>query len=549
MKNIFLTAALAFFAIRISSVAAEPAPPKPLPRFAVQSYAEESQGVEAVCFSPNGKWLVSAGRDGLIRIYSVERKKIWKILGEHTGWVKALAFSPDGKWLASGGSDKAIKIWDALIWKSLTTIQDHERAVTALAFSPDGNLLASASDDRTVRIWDPVLGKKIKTLKKHDDEVRSVSFSPDGKWLASGSADFKVKVWETEEWKQISELGGIPDVVESVAFSPDGKILAAVWSDAAGVWSARSGKHLRTIRAGKGLKSLSFVPGSSILACAGGDRSIHIFNGETGSEIRTLGSHAEPIQAIAFSPAGRYLASGSMDSDLKIWEALHAYVIESSAVLKNSGGALMQLPQGSDVQVLEFKDSSVYVQVKDNLKGWLQKSDISFEKPDTRAPFIKLTEKTVYESSLTVKGAAYDDNRVQSVYMGETFFSRLPGEVNFQGFGDVFPFEETVAIPAWTAPAIRVIDQYGKEFELKVSTSAELIDFKPRYGSLWVQEKTALKAEPSAASATVKEANAGEVLGSIGHKGEWYLLQDGSWVHWMTVLDKMAPSGVEEEKE
>ncbi|MGH9880087.1 MAG: WD40 repeat domain-containing protein, partial [Pyrinomonadaceae bacterium] len=134
----------------------------------------------------------------------------------HTKPINAVAFSPDGRWLASGGKDDTIKIWDIATGYVLRTLYAHSSNVNALAISPDGKFLASASgnmtdkrdvstfkqggivgglEDNTVRIWDVHTGRQVRTLRGHELPVGGVAFSKDGRSLTSASGD-SIKVWD-----------------------------------------------------------------------------------------------------------------------------------------------------------------------------------------------------------------------------------------------------------------------------------------------------------------------------------------------------------------
>ncbi len=513
---------------------------KSKPKNLIASLNEDAQGITAVCFSPDGKTIAAAGRDGLIRIWRMDKKKIWKILGEHTGWVKCLAFSPDGKHLASGGSDKNIVLWDTALWKPAHSLMGHDRGVNAVEFSPDSKILASGSDDQTVRIWDPELGKKIKTLGKHKDSVRGLSFYPDGKFLVSGGSDFKIKVWDAVKWKEAAVIEGIPNEVESVAFSNDGKIIAGCWEGTIGIWTAGTGKRANTLRFNTHFKSISFFPGSSILAAGGTDKMIHIVNGETGAELRKLEGHSESVEAVHFSPAGRFLVSGGLDSSVKIWEALRVYVRNAETPLKNSAGeTLITLKEGAEVQIERAKGSQFYVRVRDHLKGWVSEGEVSFEKLDLRRPIARIAGITVFGASVTIRGAAYDDVKITSVFVEDQFFTRKEASLAQGNFGDVFNFEETVPLRPWGKPILKVIDEAGREFSVQFSTSDTPPDFTPRYGSLLVQRLTKAHRRPSLDSTALETLSPGTILNSIGFQGEWYLLEEGGWVSWLNVVDQL----------
>ena len=129
---------------------------------------------------------------------SMQRPRLAAQLG-HAGRVNAVVYSPDGRWLLTGSNDGTARLWDAASGRELRSLKGYTSAVMSVAFSPDGKRLASGSADNTVKVWDAQTGQQILTLKGHTNDVTGVAFSPDSKRIVSGSADKTVKVWDATQ--------------------------------------------------------------------------------------------------------------------------------------------------------------------------------------------------------------------------------------------------------------------------------------------------------------------------------------------------------------
>ncbi len=334
--------------------------------------------VRSVAFSPDGLWLASGSRDGIILVWDVKTRQIARqlSLGSEIR-TNALAFSPDSRIIAAGGTAGQIRLWDAQtgepigepfagqtedIWSIAfapggkvlasgsadNTVQlwdvetgqligqplvGHTDLVYSVAFSPDGRVLASGGADNTVRLWDVQTGQSIgQPIEGHTNWVWSVAFSPDGRWLASGSADGTIVLWDVDTGEPVlPPLTGHTDWVRSVAFSPDGAILVSGSADGTvRLWDAMTGQPVipPLTQHRDAVWSVSFSPDGYTIASGGEDTRVIVWDIRVPDPLRQeLGSHLEPVLSVAFSPNGRIVASaggslagGGQDNAIRLWD-------------------------------------------------------------------------------------------------------------------------------------------------------------------------------------------------------------------------------------
>ncbi|MCX7611000.1 MAG: serine/threonine protein kinase [Ignavibacterium sp.] len=121
--------------------------------------------------------------------------------------------------------------------------------------------------------------------------------------------------------KFLQESIGHTSVINSVAFSPNGKILASGSGDKTiKLWDVQTGNLIRTLEGhNRWVTSVTFSPDGKILASGSVDKTIKLWDVETGELIRTLEGHNVDVWSVSFSPDGKILASGSMDNTIKLW--------------------------------------------------------------------------------------------------------------------------------------------------------------------------------------------------------------------------------------
>jgi WD40 repeat protein len=162
------------------------------------------EGATTVAVSPDGKKVVSGGRDCALKLWDAESGHLlsgpWE---EHEGRVWSVAWSPDGSRIASCSADDNLIIWNAHTESSsgepfLIRIPTGHDVVRAVAYCPKRERVATCGNDHTIKIWDDT-GVLHATLTGHTGHVVSVVWTKDGNRIISGSIDGTVRVWDPEQ--------------------------------------------------------------------------------------------------------------------------------------------------------------------------------------------------------------------------------------------------------------------------------------------------------------------------------------------------------------
>ena len=308
--------------------------------------------VNAVVFSPDGLTLASTSWSGA-EVWEVTTGQRITTLGELPNFALSLAYSPDGTKLVTGSynlksTEHTIKLWTVSTGENLATLHGHAGFVTTVAYSRDGKILASGSEDKTVKVWAVETGQNLATLQGHGESINSVAISPDGTKLASGSDDRTIRLWELPTGRALHTLSKeslnklqIDDEVgtkterfmsrvKSVAFSPDGLILATLDEDIGGslcgdavkLWDVGTGQFLTVLTDGTDFAgfAVAFSPDGTKLVSGSWADTVELWEVSTQKHIATFPGHTGNVDTVAFSPDGTKLASGSFDGTVLLWE-------------------------------------------------------------------------------------------------------------------------------------------------------------------------------------------------------------------------------------
>ena len=292
-----------------------------------RTYAGHGNWVFAVAYGPNGE-LVTGGKEGTTRVWPTgpdDGAEATRVATDSAS--TGVAYHPDGRRFAVAGTDGRVRVWDQGTGGPARVLTGSPDWATGVATSPDGQLLAAGGRDGTVHVWpwspadsaaDP---GPPRVIAAHHDWTQAVAFSPDSTRLASGGRDRTLRLWDP----RTGAAAGSVDprgAVSGVAFSPDGRWLA--WTNNAsdgGVLDRVSGRRAKLTGHTQSVNGLAFSPDSRTLATASDDDTVRLSDPATGRPGPVLRGHTDVVAAVAFSPDGRRVASAGADHVVRVWEA------------------------------------------------------------------------------------------------------------------------------------------------------------------------------------------------------------------------------------
>jgi WD40 repeat protein len=332
--------------------------------------------ISRMVFSPNGKFLATAGPGPTIRLWDVATGRQLRLLDEKTGRVDAMAFSPHGKSLAcSTYGELGIKFWSTETGRLLFQLPDEAAAGYDIQFSPDGKLVATAGKLRALVLWDAETGKELRRWFPHASRPGGIAFSPNGKVLAStgGGWDFGIRRWELATGKEIEPLKGHTGGISAFAFSRDGGSLFSLSSGDKRVqkWDLTTGTLLNVPFDAPlapiqddwsnifGWDASDLSADGNTVACMIHVKDkrgeypylVQLIDTRTGKQLGVLEGHEMSVDTVKFSPDGKHLVSISMGADgVYLWDLAAMKKVRSFAM----NGYAAFSPDGRELAACSF---------------------------------------------------------------------------------------------------------------------------------------------------------------------------------------------------
>ena len=287
------------------------------------------------------------------------------------GPLNQALFSPDGRWVLAAGRDGYARIWDLVTDAPVGTPLRHAGPVLSARFSRDGRFVVTACEDRTSRVWEASSGKPVSPPFSHRLPLRTAAFSPDGQqvvtasgreawaWSPEGKLRLQqtlseVRLWEVASGRELHGVHSRPTNLNLFVVSPTDPLIAAAYADG----DVRIlNDHLRVewlLGSSTGPTGEAMKLVAPVITFGQTSAPPQLPQLALGDKAGWVVPHQGAVNSLAFSPDGKLLATAGADGDALIYSLSRG---EGFHVLRANGGrqgaanpALLQVMFSPDSQ-------------------------------------------------------------------------------------------------------------------------------------------------------------------------------------------------------
>ena len=257
---------------------------------------------------------------------------LWKLrTGEPVGtfptgydWMWGLAAGADGNTALTVSSHRVLVITNLETGEPVRTIPIAGRGLSAVAAVPGGGSVVCGDEDGSVHFVNLRTGKTI-SAAGHEGRVWSIAVTTDDRYALSASDDQTIRLWDRATGRCIDTLRGHTGPVRGLAVIDDGTFISCSSDGTLKVWDIGARRPVRTIPQDgkndhtKDVSSVAVKRGSSLAVSASSDRSVRLWNLNTGRLDKTLWGHSFSVNAVAMTTDGGHIVSGSNEGTLRVW--------------------------------------------------------------------------------------------------------------------------------------------------------------------------------------------------------------------------------------
>jgi WD40 repeat protein len=229
--------------------------------------------------------------------------------------VIALAWSPDSKQIAAAAVSGPVAVIDAGSGEVRHTLPGHGFGTTSVVWTDDGTV-ASAGQDGRVRLWDATTGAERSALDGGSKWVERLAVSPCGTYFAS-AAGKKVRLWN-QAGQLIRDYPDHSSTVTDIVWRPESHELTSSAYGGVRVWSPESDEPIREFAWKGSVLRLAWSPDGKYLATGDQDSTVHFWIAATGQDLHMFG-YPMKVRELAWDNSSRFLATGG-GSQVTVWD-------------------------------------------------------------------------------------------------------------------------------------------------------------------------------------------------------------------------------------
>lgn len=280
--------------------------------------------VKAVRISHDGKRALTGSFDYSMMVWDLEQEppKLALRFPEHDAAVNVVRFLPGETRALTAGDDGIIRIWDLATGTLVRRLDGHTAKIVDVALTDDGRTAASASWDRSVRLWDLTSGKPGPVIKGHTSPVNAVAFTEGGDGrILTGGYDGTIRLWE-RDGTPVRTVYSHGWGINRLAVLPDPNlVLFGALNGTAGVVDVAAGEIRKDLKPHEGpVLAIALTPDRGLAATGGGDGAIHLWSTQDWELKEEYTNPYGPVWGLAFAPGGERLYYCGLDDFVTMWQ-------------------------------------------------------------------------------------------------------------------------------------------------------------------------------------------------------------------------------------
>lgn len=289
-----------------------------------------SPGVLCLDIHPkNPDIVITGGVDETAVVFDRSTEKKIATLAGHEKEVTSVLCHPSQDLFITASEDATARLWarqdeetgtSKQPYKAEYKVKIHKAPIVALSLHSTNQFFVTASKDRSWGFHDIETGRTLLQVNEPDNQpLTSAMFHPDGLILATGTEDNLIRVWDIKTQKNVATFQGHHASITDLRFSENGYYLATSASDnVLKLWDLRGPKNINSLKLNQPIKRLNYDYSGKYLAVALG-QEVRIFTGKALDPVVTLEDHEGIVTDVKFGPDASFLATTSMDRNLRFW--------------------------------------------------------------------------------------------------------------------------------------------------------------------------------------------------------------------------------------